>query len=138
MKGACNMSYQSKKDWWLGALMLGATGMTTAAMLVQEGIGFQSSLVLLITIFVYWIWFATYYTVENGTLITHSGPIKRKYEISKFETIRSTRNPLSAPALSLDRIEIRGPGIFILVSPEDKEDFIDHLIEINGHIQYME
>ena len=117
--------------------MLGATGLTSVMMVVQKGISIQSSLVVLITALVVWIWFGTYYTIDEDKLIVHCGPVKRTYDISKFEMLRDTHNPLSAPALSLDRIEIRGEGIYILISPANKKSFVDHLMRLNKGIKYM-
>ena len=47
------------------------------------------------------------------------------YSVIYRANIRPTRNPLSSPALSLDRLRIDyGSGRSIMVSPEDKDKFI--------------
>ena len=52
----------------------------------------------------------------------------------EIQDITPSRNILSAPALSLDRLKIRfGKRAFILVSPEDKDGFLRAVKEAQGH-----
>jgi hypothetical protein len=67
----------------------------------------------------------TYYAVDGDTLIIVSGPIRRIVDISTITGVTTTRNPISSPALSLDRIRIHyGNGKSIMVSPQDKPNFL--------------
>jgi hypothetical protein len=48
-----------------------------------------------------------------------------KVEIQKITSVKRTRNPLSSPALSTDRLEIKyGKWDFVLISPKNKERFV--------------
>ncbi len=68
---------------------------------------------------------STYYEVVGRNLLVRSGPFKKTIPVADIREITPSRNILSSPALSLDRLKIRyGKRAFILVSPEDKEGFL--------------
>lgn len=131
------MIYYSKRDWWLGILMLGTTGYSTAVTMFETGISFLGIFMAIVFAFVCWIWFGTYYRIVDGVLIARCGPFKFEIEIDKISTIKDTYNPLSSPALSLDRIEMTGEGVYLIISPKLKAEFIDDLREINSSIVYQ-
>lgn len=67
----------------------------------------------------------TSYMVDRGVLTARSGPLRWKVPLDQIQSVEGTRNPLSSPALSLDRLRIRyGKNRFILVSPADKAGFL--------------
>ena len=66
----------------------------------------------------------THYTVEGNTLRIACGPFRKKVPLDAIESIEPTRNPLSSPALSLDRLLIRYGPRRIMVSPADKAGFL--------------
>ncbi len=53
-----------------------------------------------------WIWFGTGYKVEGEYLKIRYGPFKSKIKIKEIKKIRRTKNPFTAPALSVDRLEV--------------------------------
>lgn len=57
-------------------------------------------------------------------------------DITTITQIKETNNPLSAPAASLDRLELKQDTKSILVSPKDKQGFIASLQRINPNINY--
>ena len=68
---------------------------------------------------------STFYVVADGTLRIVSGPFRWKIAISDITGITPTRNPLSSPALSLDRLKVTyGKRRFVMVSPADKDGFM--------------
>ena len=72
------------------------------------------------------VWFLinTTYTISADTLHIRSGPFSWVVPRAGITSIQPSRSPISSPALSLDRIEIRyGAGQMVLVSPIDKEGF---------------
>lgn len=81
--------------------------------------------------FILWIWFTTGYTITETHLIIKSAFLHWRYPLSEIKRVRPTRNPLSAPALSLSRLEIqfRSWRSSILVSPQDQEGFLRLLRE---------
>ncbi len=88
---------------------------------------------LLMVLLVISLLFRTYYSVEGDTLRVVSGPFSWRVPIDEIQALEPTRNPLSSPALSLDRLRIRYSGKKqILVSPADKRRFAKALgVEIS-------
>lgn len=84
------------------------------------------------------IYTKTYYTVDNENLalrVKSGFLVDSKYDINKITKIRNTRTWLSAPALSMDRIEITiGRYNKVVISPKDKVQFISHLTSLNPRI----
>lgn len=75
-----------------------------------------------------WMLLGTSYRVSQDTLIIRSGPFRWRVERIDIQSLTRTRSPLSSPALSLDRIEIRyGARGRVLVSPEDTDGFAEAL-----------
>ena len=133
------MVHRSKKDLWivllvaaavLGPVIAGIARLTAsrpatgeALILIAAGLGFGAVLLLLAA--------PTYYQITPGTLIIKSGVLRHRIPLASIEAIRPTRNPLSAPAWSLDRLRIdyrHGDGMrFALVSPQDKRGFMEEV-----------
>jgi hypothetical protein len=66
----------------------------------------------------------THYTVDGDTLRVACGPFRWKVPIDSIESVEATRNPLSSPALSLDRLRIHYGKRRIMISPADKSGFL--------------
>ena len=77
----------------------------------------------------------TDYTIEGDTLVVRSGVFRWRVPIRQIDSVTPTHSPSSAPALSLDRLEIRYGPKTILVSPADKTGFLHALRTINPNIQ---
>jgi len=75
-----------------------------------------------------WLLMATHYTLEDTELRVRSGPFRWSVPIREITAITPTRNPLSSPALSLDRLRIDyGRGRSLMISPADKDGFLREL-----------
>ncbi|TLP80170.1 PH domain-containing protein [Maribacter sp. ACAM166] len=71
-----------------------------------------------------------------SNLFTQNKTIRALSEIDKIRKISETNNPLSAPAASLDRLEIVYDAYgTILISPKDKSGFIKHITQLNPKIE---
>ena len=83
------------------------------------------------------IFFTTFYAIENQTLRVKSGFIySASIDIQSIKKISRRRSILSAPAASLDRLEIQyNKWDTVLVSPKDRDGFVEHLRQINPDIQ---
>jgi len=125
------MIYPSKHDLWLGIVILGVMGISTSFVFVSEGLSLAMLVLLVVDVFVLWIWFGTYYLIFDNVLTIHCGPMRKKINIRDIQYVKSSRNPISAPACSMDRIEIKGKKIAVLISPEDKKGFVSSLRDIN-------
>ena len=125
--------YRSKIDIWLAVLL-------TFAVLISIGAGISVLLAgglemwwavipgLVAGALIAWILFSTYYTLDDELLLVQSGPFRWRVPVAGITAITPTRNPLSSPALSLDRLRIEySNGKAIMVSPSNKEKFIDDL-----------
>jgi hypothetical protein len=141
------MVHHAKVDWWLAALLGGlalvefvlgvaalvavlttgsrdpTTVLATAAVLI--GIGVLIGLAL-------WGCYKTRYEVTPPDLIVRFGPFSSKVPLDAIVEVFPSRNPMSAPAPSLDRLRINyrrknGKMWFALISPQDKEAFVRDL-----------
>lgn len=98
---------------------------------------FQHLFIYSLVILVIWLpVFNTYYVVENNTLIIKSLVFRWKININDITQIEPTHNPLSSPALSLDRLKIyymkNGRMTTVMISPKDKEGFLNALHKSSG------
>jgi len=77
-----------------------------------------------------WLLLSTRYTLGYGQLVVLSGPFKWRIPVADITSITPTSNPLSSPALSLDRLRIDyGKGKSLMISPRDKEQFVRDMEE---------
>lgn len=75
-----------------------------------------------------WTMGSTRYTLTDTELVVQSGPFRWRVTLADITDVRPTHNPLSSPALSLDRLQIAyGKGREILISPEERDEFLREL-----------
>ncbi|MDO7214274.1 PH domain-containing protein [Acinetobacter nosocomialis] len=131
------MKFRSKIDWWLLLIFVVITA-NIIFKIYQEvhhssiGTNFSHLMIYSLVILVIWLpVFNTYYVVENNTLIIKSLVFRWKINIDDIIQIEPTYNPLSSPALSLDRLKIsymkNGRIAKVMISPKDKEGFLNTL-----------
>lgn len=77
------------------------------------------------------------YEIKNDELVIRCGFLRyQKIPIQTIRKITETNNPLSAPAFSLDRLEILYNKFdTVLISPKNKKGFIVHLTKLNANIE---
>jgi hypothetical protein len=76
-----------------------------------------------------WTLFGTYYALDDTRLTVRGGPFSWQIDLRDVHSVTPTRNPLSSPALSLDRLRIDyGQGRSLMVSPREKEAFVRDLM----------
>jgi hypothetical protein len=104
--------------------------------MIQERIWEGLWPIVLVTIFIVYVFSQISYGIEGGTLKVKCGLLMNKtYEISRITKITETNNPISAPAASLDRLEISlANGKSVIVSPKEKSHFIEELKRWNPNI----
>lgn len=87
--------------------------------------------------FIMHMFYNTHYTIRENMLYVQSGFIKyRAIDITTIKSVEPSRNPLSSPAPSFDRIKVRyGKWSMILLSPKDKKGFTEALASINPEIE---
>jgi Bacterial PH domain len=97
----------------------------------SEGINPVSLVAISLSLaFMRWLYVSTVYTVTERGLRVQAGPLNRWAEAAQLERVRPTTTVLSAPALSLDRLEITGTFGSLVVSPQDRAGFIRALKRI--------
>ncbi len=91
---------------------------------------------LLATSFIFYTLLTTQYIISKDSLRIQSGFLyDETLTINNIISITETRNPLSSPAASLERLELKLKNSYsILISPKEKNEFIDHILQINPAI----
>ena len=128
--------YKSKIDYWLVGAMYLITLVPTIPAVIYAFSWTMIFLVALLLAFASTLIFNTKYIIENETLLIKCGILPtEKYRIQQIQIIRDTHTIMAAPAISLDRIEVRltDRNAFV-ISPQDKHKFIAHLCVINPNI----
>ncbi len=116
-------------------------GLTLLPIINGAPIGATLTMVVImipIIAFILHIFFSTTYRIneKNELLIKCGFLYKEVVKISKIKSINRTRNPISSPAASLDRIELKyGKWDSVIISPNDKIEFVNELLQINPDIQ---
>ncbi len=123
--------FPSKCDWWLTVLLIATVSaqLTGAVFIFTTGEMLWVGIVLLLSAgFITWILRTTFYVVDDSRLLIRSGPFWWTVQLGTIEEIVPTHNPLSSPALSLDRLSIRyrigSRSRMVMISPADKEGFL--------------
>ncbi len=124
--------FRSKVDWWMRLLLaLAIAGVFVGCgMVILEGADPVEITVTILAClvglaFFVWLLLGTFYTVDRGILIVRAGPLRWKVPLDQITAVEATRNPMSSPALSLDRLRIRyGKNRQIMISPADKAGFL--------------
>lgn len=98
---------------------------------------FAVSLLFFLMLFVMHVFLYTYYEIHGHMLKIKCGIlIDRDVNIYDVASVKETYNPLSAPATSLDRIELKLKGKdSVLLSPQNKKAFVEHLLSVDPQIQ---
>ncbi len=129
--------HQTKRDTWIVILLWVAVGgMVIAAGNIWASptpMGFRlamSTLLLASAGFVLWVLHSTRYIIAGQELVVYCGPFRWRVLLESIEEIYPTRNPLSSPACSLDRLHIRyrESRFGIMISPKDKAAFLQDLV----------
>lgn len=128
--------FPCKHDVWLGILIWLTIGMAFYNSYVNHAPAAIKGMIGFILLFIGWIWFRTVYVVGKGLLITWSGPFRNKVPIQYITRISKTKNILFSPSFSIrNALLIQVGRKRIVVSPKNKEDFIDALCQENHAIQ---
>ena len=123
-------TYHSKVDLWL-LLLIHAIIIASVA-----PIGFMGDILMCVIMAVVLIvpisayMFNIRYVIRGSRLIVKDGLFSRVYDIHDMRSIKPTHTLLSAPAASLDRLEINFTHDTVIVSPKHKDDFIRQLREM--------
>ena len=131
------MYFPSKKDIWLAFIIWGVILLIILIYIFGgEPIGWQiityKSVLgyitsLLIIGLLLWLWFGTGYKVEGGLIKIRYGPFRSTVKIEEVKKLSATKNPLAAPALSIDRIEILHGKYNMAIVSRKKTFFVEFI-----------
>jgi hypothetical protein len=118
-------------------LPLAAILVMVSVMMVKGGAWPGLIINLIVAAFIAHMIFTTYYVLSDKELVIRCGfLINQTIKVDAIKRITETRNALSAPATSLDRIEIAfGKYDTLMVSPKNKAEFIAHLTQLKPGIE---
>ncbi|HOI86801.1 MAG TPA: PH domain-containing protein [Lentimicrobium sp.] len=128
--------FRSKRSAWYTLATL-LTIVIFVVLLLQEP-WFTGLLLLPLIAIMVSIYFRTHYRIHpvNGLTVTCGLLYKKTFDIQKLQSIRPTTNPLSSPALSVKRLELRFKNKeTVMISPVNREEFIELLKSINPDIE---
>lgn len=125
------MTFRSRVDGWIAALLIAGALITlgSAGFAMLKAPPADAMVVLAVTLggqgIVLWLVLSIRYVVKGGVLHVHAGPFHHRIPLSSIHSVRPSRNPVSSPAMSLDRLEIRyADDRRILISPRDRDAFL--------------
>jgi hypothetical protein len=133
--------YRSKVDWWV-ALLLGLLPLVSVTAGLALLLGGKSSEwpwalagILLVVVIYLGLVFPMRYGLDDTQLLVRFGLCRQRIPLADISEVYPTHNPLSSPALSLDRLHVQfGPGLtmFVMISPADRDRSLDELARKAG------
>jgi len=130
------MVFESKRDAWIIALIWAGALLSVFGALAQ----FTSTAPLLLRVvmliflgsaaaFMLWVLHSIDYTLTEENLLIRCGPFRYRVPLAEIDSVRPSRNPLSSPAGSLDRVLIKWDAERkrVLISPSRKTELLEEL-----------
>ena len=126
--------FVSKRDGWLVGVMWGASLIDFAVvawlLLGTEPLrGLVVPLLLAAGVFQLHVLYSIDYTFEGPDLRIRASFFRWRVPLASIDSVEPTRNPLSSPACSLDRLLIRYGKKRIMISPLDQAGFLRALAQ---------
>jgi len=128
-------TYKSKIDNWLVAI-IGIPFSMAMILPMLEGNWVGVVIILPIAAFIMHMFSTTDYTINGAVLKVRSGFfVNISVDIASIKSISETNTMLSAPATSLDRLEITyNKYDSVVISPKNKAEFISDILAINSQV----
>lgn len=133
--------FRSAVDWWLAVILVALPFTQVWALLSALSSGESESVVAtafgcaLVAAIYGLLVFPMRYGISSEQLIIRFGVVRRRIRLADIREVHPTHNPLSSPALSLNRLAIRtGTGMtgISLVSPSNRSEFLETLASRAG------
>jgi len=129
------LRFESKVDTWLVAVLVASFALPVGLAVwhvTSSGLDRQAIALLLAVVpsalLVGFVFKNTYYVVTDEAIVANC-LFRRTVPLASVRSLRPTRNPISSPALSLDRIEIVSDSSgSLLVSPKDRHAFVNAIV----------
>jgi hypothetical protein len=138
-------TYRSKIDWWLGLIIgiaMVAMAVSMTALLINPrqdrlSVVWPALGMVAMLVFIGWILISVDYTITVTDLRVRAAVFRWRIPLERITGVFPTHNPLSSPALSLDRLRVnyttsRGKPRWVMISPRDQAQFLEHLAASTG------
>jgi len=134
--------FVSRRDAWLVAVLWLASlvdfGVAAWLWLSVDGApAFVAPLLVLAGAFQLQVLYATDYSLEGDTLRIRASFFRWSVPLAAIDFVEPTRNPLSSPACSLDRLLIHYGEKRIMISPLDKAGFLRALAQRASQLEIL-
>ncbi|WP_108127557.1 PH domain-containing protein [Saccharospirillum mangrovi] len=123
------MSYRSKVDLWLVLLLAAAAIFSLVSLVPTLGLVLAFLLELLVAAVLLMLLWPCEYRLEPDRLNIRSGLLNWRIRYPEILSAEPSFDLTAAPALSVQRVKIRTTGRTFLVSPVDRDGFIDALMQ---------
>jgi hypothetical protein len=133
--------YSSKVDWWLAVLLCVppvASVAVTIGLATQGNVGELpwgiGSIALVAAIYIGLV-FPMRYGIGDTHFVVRSGMLRQRVPLANIVEVYPTHNPLSSPALSLDRLYVKYGASWtkaVMISPVDRDRFLEELASTTG------
>lgn len=123
------MSYRSRIDIWLVAVLAGTFIISLISLVPTLGLALAVLLELLVVMVLALLLWPCEYRLEPERLSIRSGLLNWRLRYADILSADPSIDPTAAPALSLRRVKIRTTGRTFLVSPQDRDGFIAALMQ---------
>lgn len=136
--------YRSKVDAWLVILLLFVwvfSLVTVMACKPSVVLWILTAVIVLMLVAMTDIVTRITYVITGNTLtVKCSFFMKKDFDIRHIKSIKPSHSFLSSPAASLDRLAIRFDNSrdVLLISPKNKQGFIDHICRVNPNVVVLE
>jgi hypothetical protein len=133
--------YRSKIDLWIAALLcmppIASIGACVALAVDGKFAELPWGVVAIVIVFAIYVGlvFPMKYGLDDSQLIIRFGICRQRIQLADVLEVHPTHNPLSAPALSLDRLHVQfghSPLRFVLISPVDRDHFLEEFAQRSG------
>ena len=137
------MRYRTKVDRWIVVLLAGAVALPmaiTVASYMRMGtspaVWLPLSIAALIIIIILIVAVPTRYEVTMDRLLIRSGFLRWEVPLAEIESVTPTSNPISSPAWSLERLEVKWTGAgsprSVMISPQRADEFLREVADREG------
>ena len=136
--------YRSKVDGWLMAIIIYVMAISIWSFIAFDwnSVVTQCAVAVSVLLFilVLYLLFSIRYIIAGNVLTVKCGSLyKRMFDINKIKSFKPLCNPLSSPAASFDRLEIKfiDSRSVLLISPKNKQRFVVHICRINVNVSLL-
>lgn len=124
--------FPSRRAPWFTLSVLLPLGIMMYMFLQQPW--YQAFILLPVQVIILPVYFRTYYRLHpvDGLTVTCGLFYRKTFDPGQLRSVKYTGNPVSSPALSLRRLELRFKNSeSVIISPVNREDFIRELRRYN-------